>query len=160
MLDKKYDAAIDTLNLLLKICGNKPILWVDNIHARAHSALMICYVEKSNAGLCLLIEGNHTRQVKFAHDAGISSQILDHYLDLWLRLKNYNFKDTIVEQKPSLYASILNNNPIDAHIIGVINSKFVSLMDQKNYQIAIVEMPANITSEPTNPTIQLDVMMS
>ena len=157
LLDKKLDSAIDTLSYLLKICENKPILWVDNLHARAHTALMLCYQEKANAELNHLIEGNSKLQAKYPNDASISATILDKYLDLGLLLKNYNFTDSIEKLKAPLYANILNNKPNDDNLVVVINAKFVSFMEEKNYQAAITELNSYLTNYPNRKVLKKNI---
>lgn len=157
LLDKKYNSAIDTLNYLLKICENKPILWVDNLHERAHIALMFCYQGKTQAELNDLIEGNKKFQAKYPNDASISAKILEEYLNLGIRLKNYNFSDSIEKQKTPLYANILNNNPNDYNLVVVVNTRFVSLMEEEKYQTAISELNSYLTKYPNRKVLKFNV---
>lgn len=157
LLDKKIDPAIDTLNLLLKICDNKPVLWVDNLHARVHSTLMMCYMEKARTELSQLIDGNLALQSKDPKNTGVSSQIIYEYDDLSHKLKAFSFIDTLNLQKVGQYEIVLNNSPTDNNLATVINSKVFSMMDEKDYQGAISELNSYLVKYPDKKNLKVDI---
>lgn len=116
--EKKWDAAIDTLNLLFEKCDNTTLLWVNRLKSMAYPILIAAYTGKASSEYKNFLALNYRRQKAYPEDINLAFDILEDYYSLSeLMNNNYNLKDTLKKNLINTVQNILKNTENDEDVI-------------------------------------------
>jgi len=133
VIDKKWDDAIDTLNLLLKKCENATLLWLDRLKLMTYSGLVRAHMGKAKSDLDKFIALNLERQDKYPNDIGITLSIIEEFDVLSFRLLEFDLTDTLKQLRMPLFKRVFNYSNNDDEIIRAIDLKCYLYLDEKKY---------------------------
>ncbi|MDF1546841.1 MAG: hypothetical protein P1P88_03405 [Bacteroidales bacterium] len=140
IMDKKWDNAIDTLNLLLKKCENATLLWLDRLKSMAYSGLIRAQMGKAKSDLDKFIALNLARQDKYPNDIGITLSLIEEFDGLSFRLLEFDLTDTLKQARMPLFQRVFNDSKNEDEIIKAINYKCFFYLDEKKYRESNMEL--------------------
>lgn len=134
---KNFDAAADTLQVLLHLCNTSRILWINNLRSDAYAGLTRCYLGKASIEMNRFIEQNKAVEALHPGDLGITQNALQKMDVLTHHVREFNFLDTLRKATQPLLSKIIENSSDFNLINSAIGSQIFGLEEEKNYQGAL-----------------------